>query len=466
MVGDSLQHKSAASATELEMASYESVVLTVGSAGAEIVQLGEGDHIGQRKLVTFGTQTNASDTVSVTGGPNGALQTASAAVNPVVVSVKMSAAAIAGTDSVYVESPVAGNISHIQTVSDAVFDADWDTQLELGGTLVANSELTIATSGSAIGTVDEEIIAAGSSTVVTKGQQIEVLSDGVPTTGECTVFILITPLGTGYPVPVIKPLTSTQYAAGGSVFVVAPVNGRIRRVRTVVSAATTGIGTIALEKDGIVVEGSSVTIAASALGVLDDSGQIYDTDFTNYVEAGDVIEITFNDTPSAGSIDVIIEIDPNMGRAPISISTPVPATQFAAGTSVYVVAPCTGFINIVRTMTDVLVAGGAEEVALELAGTLVIGSETTIADAAPIGTADETDAGAIGEIPTAAVTLHDAVEITNDGGATGGAATVWVEFNPTANIASVALADPDDFVLFECKGKGLWEIVQTNGIVA
>ena len=468
LIGDSLQHTvpSGAAATELNMATYESVILTSGSAGAEVVQLGEGDHIGQRKLITFGTKTNASDSVSVTGGPNGALQTASAAVNPVVVSVKMSAAAIQGTDSVFATAPVAGRISYIQTVSDVIFDADWDTQLELGGTLVANSELTIAASGNAVGTVDSEIIADGATTKVTKGQQIEILSDGVPATGECTVFITIIPNGVGTPLPVTKAIAATPYAAGGSVFVLSPVNGRIRRVRSVVTAATTGIGTLGLELGGVVVQGSAVTIAASALGTLDDSGQIYDKDNTNYVEAGDVIEITHDDTPSAGAVDVIVEIDPNMGRAPVVVDTLIPATQFAAGTSVYVVAPITGFLDRVRSIVDVLTAGGDEEITLKLASTLAIGSETTIAEDAPIGTADATDDGALGEVATAAVTLLDAVEIANDGGASAGEATVWVEFLPTANIASVALAEPDDFVLFECKGKGLWEIVQTNGIAA
>lgn len=468
LIGDDLQHEvpSGGGATEIDMSTYETVVLTSGSAGAEIVQLGKGDHIGQRKKVTFGTQTNASDSVNVTGGPNGALQTAAAAVTPVVVTTKMSAAAIQGTDSVYVTSPVAGRISYIHTITDVIFDADWDTQLELGGTLVVNSELTIATSGSAIGTVDEEIIADGATTKVTKGQQIEILSDGVPTAGECTVFITIIPNGVGTPLPILKAIAATPYAAGGSVYVVAPVNGRIRRVRSVVTAATTGIGTVTLEKGGILVQGSEVTIAASALGVLDDSGQIYDKDNTNLVFAGDVIEITHDDTPSAGAIDVIVEIDPNMGRAPIVVDTLIPATQFAAGTSVYVVAPATGFVDRVRSIVDVLIAGGDEEIALELSTTLVVGSETTIADASAIGTADETDAGAIGEVATAAVTLNDAVEITNDGNATGGEATVWVEFLPTTNILGVALADPGDFVLFECKGAGLWEIVQTNGIVS
>jgi hypothetical protein len=468
LIGDSNEHvKTAATASELDVQSYESMIRTSGSAGVEIVQLGQGTHIGQRHKVTFGTQVDPSDTVNVTGGPNSALQTASAAPSVVVMSVKLNLATIQGTNSVFVESPVNGRISHLQTVSDAVFDADWDTQLELGGTLVVNSELTIATSGSAIGTVDEEIIAAGSTTLVTKGQAIEVLSDGVPTTGECTAFIHIIPNGVGAPVPVIKPLPATQYAAGTSVWALAPVNGRIRRVRTVTTATTTAVGTIGLELGGIAVQGSEVTVATGAtVGTLDDSGQIYDLDNTNLVEAGDPIEITCNDTPSAGSVDVIIEIDPNMGRAPIVIDTLLPATQLAAGTSVYVVAPCTGFVDRVRTVTDVLLATAAEELALELATVLVIGSETTIADESPIGDTSETDDGALLEVATAAVTLHDPVEITCDGSASAGEATVWVEFIPTANIAGVALADPGDFVLFECKGAGLWEIVQTNGIVS
>jgi hypothetical protein len=470
LVGDSNEHVKVTPGTvasELDVQSYESIVRTFGSAGVETVQLGQGTHIGQLHKVTFGTQVDPSDSVYVTGGPNSALQTAAAAPNVVVMSVKLDAAAIQGTASVYVTSPVNGRISYLMTVSDAVFDADWDTQLELGGTKVANSELTIATSGSAIGTVDSEIIAAGATTLVTKGQQVEVLSDGVPTTGECTAFISFIPNGVGAPVPVIRPLPATQYAAGTSVWALAPVNGRIRRVRTVTTATTTAVGTVGLELEGVAVQGSEVTVATGAtVGTLDDSGEIYDKDSTNYVNAGDPIEITSDGTPSAGSVDVIIEIDPNMGRAPIVVDTLLPATQLAAGTSVFIVAPCTGFVDRVRTVTDVLLATAAEELALELGGTLVIGSETTIADESPIGDTSETDDGALLEVATAAVTLLDPVEITCDGGASAGEAEVWVEFIPTTNIAGVALADPGDFVLFECKGAGLWEIVQTNGIVS
>ncbi len=104
---------------------------------------------------------------------------------------------------------------------------------------------------------------------------------------------------------------SGDYAAGTSAWAISPGNGRIRRVRTVVSEGTTGAGVVAVELGGVLVAGSPVTVAGGApLGDIDDSGEIPD-DPTTVVTDGQAIEITSDGAATAGNVTVMLEIEPD-----------------------------------------------------------------------------------------------------------------------------------------------------------
>lgn len=99
---------------------------------------------------------------------------------------------ISTAQSDWVVSPVAGLITNIWSIIDgAIATADADLTFELGGTLVTGSEITVATSGSAAGTVDTSAPTAANA--VTAGLGIECITDGASTnTIKCTITIEIT----------------------------------------------------------------------------------------------------------------------------------------------------------------------------------------------------------------------------------------------------------------------------------
>lgn len=103
---------------------------------------------------------------------------------------------------------------------------------------------------------------------------------------------------------------ATEYAAGTSVFVVAPVKGEVHKVATVVTTATTGEQTVTVELGGVAVAGLSVTIVtSSSVGDIDsDTGTAGDA--TAQVEKDGAIEIDVTATPTAGAIEGYVEIIP------------------------------------------------------------------------------------------------------------------------------------------------------------
>ena len=98
---------------------------------------------------------------------------------------------ISSSQSVLAVSPFAGEIIDWWTVIDgAIVTDDADLTLEIGGTLVVGSELTIAFTGSAAGIVDGA--SPTSARTVTAGQAIEVITDGGSTNViKAQVFILV-----------------------------------------------------------------------------------------------------------------------------------------------------------------------------------------------------------------------------------------------------------------------------------
>lgn len=99
---------------------------------------------------------------------------------------------ISTAQSVWVVCPLAGDITNIQSViHGAIASANAVITAEIGGTLVTDSEVTVAHAGSAAGDVDSAV-PTGANTV-TAGQAIELITDGGSSnTVACTMTIEIT----------------------------------------------------------------------------------------------------------------------------------------------------------------------------------------------------------------------------------------------------------------------------------
>ena len=89
----------------------------------------------------------------------------------------------------WVAPGIAGDIAKITTViSGAISGADAVLTLEIAGTLVTTSAVTIANSGSAAGDIDTASPSAAKT--ITTGQAIEIITDGASTgVVKCTVVI-------------------------------------------------------------------------------------------------------------------------------------------------------------------------------------------------------------------------------------------------------------------------------------
>ena len=98
---------------------------------------------------------------------------------------------ISTAQSDWIVAPHAGAITDIWTVIDgAIGTADADITLELAGTLVTGSTVTVATASSAAGDVDTATATAANT--VAAGDAIEVITDGASTnTVEVCVTIII-----------------------------------------------------------------------------------------------------------------------------------------------------------------------------------------------------------------------------------------------------------------------------------
>lgn len=98
---------------------------------------------------------------------------------------------ISSASSTWVVAPYAGDIIKCYSViHGAISGADAELSLEIGGTLVTDSEITVAFTSSAAGDVDSST-PTGNNTV-SAGQAIEVLTDGASTgTVRATVTIVL-----------------------------------------------------------------------------------------------------------------------------------------------------------------------------------------------------------------------------------------------------------------------------------
>ncbi len=235
------------------------------------------------------------------------------------------------------------------------------------------------------------------------------------------------------PVVVSKKIGAAAYDAGTSVFQSASVSGRITRIRSVGDILTAGVGTVTLKLATVVVEGLTlVTDAVVSVGELDDSGAMDNPldSLTNIVKAGDPIEIVSDGTPTAGAIEVYIEITPDAEQAPVVVDALMPNTQYeSASIDVFAVAPVAGEISRFRSIVDIVTAA-IGTLTLELGGTTVVGSAVTVAAVAAAGVAD--DSGAITAGATTTVVAGDQIGLVSDGVPTDGAVDCTIEIQPTA----------------------------------
>lgn len=97
---------------------------------------------------------------------------------------------ISTAGSVWVVSPTDGKIVYFASVIDgAIGTADAAITMELGGTAVTGAALTIATASSAAGDVDTAVPTALNH--VTKGQAIEIITDGASTNTVSATYTVV-----------------------------------------------------------------------------------------------------------------------------------------------------------------------------------------------------------------------------------------------------------------------------------
>lgn len=130
------------------------------------------------------------------------------------------------------------------------------------------------------------------------------------------------------------------------------------------------------------------------------------------------------DDPYAGSaVADVLDQGKTVHRAPFEI----PATEYAAGTSVWTLSPIRGKIRKVVTVVNTLTAG-AGAITLELETVAVAGLSVVIADASAVGTIDSDDS--VTGDGTEIVAKDAAIEIVSDGTPTAGAIRGYVEIEP------------------------------------
>jgi hypothetical protein len=165
----------------------QATVFNLGDPGAAAVYLAASTL--QLTLAEMDTLDGITSTTAELNILDGVVKTA-AEVNEVYVNVNIPD--ISSAQSVWVVSPIAGNITKIYTVIyGAITVGDATVTAEIGGTLVTDSSITIANAGSAAGVVDSSTPSAANS--ITAGGAIEIITDGGSTDAQIvTVTIVIT----------------------------------------------------------------------------------------------------------------------------------------------------------------------------------------------------------------------------------------------------------------------------------
>jgi len=136
--------------------------------------------------ITTPTSITARGVLTVDTNASGVVDTNNASVgDKIYLTVTM--ADISTAESVWVVAPVACTYTGLWSVIDAaITNADAVITAEIGGSLVTNGGLTIATAGSAAGTVDSGTPTALNT--LTAGQALEIITNGGSTTTSIATF--------------------------------------------------------------------------------------------------------------------------------------------------------------------------------------------------------------------------------------------------------------------------------------
>ena len=213
---------------------------------------------------------------------------------------------ISTSDSSWVISPVAGDITAITSVIDgAITGGDAVLTFEIATVAVTGGTITIANSGSAAGDVDSCVPTAART--VTAGQAIEIITDkGSTGTKSAVLTFEITPAAA-----VAKKVYVTgeiaDISAAASSWVTTPVAGSITNMWTVIDGAIITVdAAVTLKIATVAVTGGAVTIAfsGSAAGTVDSAVPTA----ANVVTAGQAIEI-ITDGASTNAVKAVVLLE-------------------------------------------------------------------------------------------------------------------------------------------------------------
>ena len=223
---------------------------------------------------------------------------------------------------------------------------------------------------------------------------------------------------------------------------------------------TSGASAITLDADvykHLITTGGTAGNEIVKLPVATEIGQKILIDFAVEGNAADVVRINDDGTSSLQRFGV------EGGIGSIVLSKLIPGTEYAAGTSVWLVSPAAGRIRRVRSVVNTVTAG-AGALALELATVKVTGSDVVVASGAVAGEVD--DSGAITDSASNIIAAGDDIEITGDGVPTAGEVLVQVEIDVAGAVTNVDLDTPGEFALFEFQGGLLWNLLYTDGVTS
>jgi hypothetical protein len=336
---------------------------------------------------------------------------------------------------------VKGYITRFSAVIKKTVTTGGVLSVELAGTAVAGLSITIP-DGAVAGTVytsvpDNPTLAANLVPELAAGGtgDIEFVGDSsFGTAGEVYVLAEISPYtAINNNILVGSFVNQTDLMAATSHFVISPVDGQIETGSTVVkkAIASTG-GTMTVEYATTAVNGLSVVVANSAAvgdNDTDDASSL--THATGAITANTGIELVGDAAfDSAGELFMGVEINPTTNSEKlIYVDSLIQQTDLLAGTSHFVIAPCSGHISRMSTVVKKAVTTGGT-LTIELAGEKVKGIDVVVANSSAVNVIDTAVPSITGADYTR-VTKGDAIEIVGDATfATAGEVFVQITITP------------------------------------
>jgi hypothetical protein len=347
---------------------------------------------------------------------------------------------LAGT-SFFVGTHVKGYITRITTVVKKAVTTGGTLTIELAGTAVPGLSITIADAAT-VGTVqsavpDNPTLAANLVPALTAGGtgDIELVGDSnFATAGEVYLLVEISPFPEEHSTRNLQIGTfvnETDLLAATSHFIISPVAGNVETCNSVTNKTVTTGGDITVEIGGTAVDGLTCVVANSAAvgdNDTDDASSL--THATAAITADGAIELVFDSAfATAGNEWVSVEVNPTTDADQlVYCDSFIEETDLLAGTSHFVIAPCSGHISKMASVVKKAVTTGGT-LSVELGGEKVTGLDVVVADSASVGDIDSgTPSDATADY--ARVTKGDAIEIVGDT-AFATAGEVWVQLTIT-----------------------------------